>query len=125
MRDIARAFTAEVTIYSGAKHNLRLLTQPLVRYSEPGRLAMDGAIFAYARATDPDVLLVLEARDSGAVPQWSYALARMHGGALRAWYREKEVWSAPALKAPYFQMHGAYTTFQDIPEPALKNSPTN
>lgn len=120
MRNIARDFSADVTIWSGTNHQLRLMTQPLMRYGKGSDGLMDGAIFAYARATDPDVLLVLEAKaTAGKEPRWEYALARMHGGALKVRYRDDEVWSAEALAPPYFQKTGAYTTFQNIPEPQV------
>jgi hypothetical protein len=120
MRNIARDFTADVTIWSGTNHNLRLLTQPLLRYGKGSGELVDGAIFAYARATDPDVLLVLEARAvAGTEPRWHYGLARMHGGKLRVQYHDEEVWSVDALAPPYYQKTGGYTTFQNLPEPQL------
>lgn len=120
MRSIARDFTADVTIWSGTNHNLRLMPQPLLRYDQGSGELIDGAIFAYARATDPDVLLVVEARAAEAKEsRWQYALARMHGGKLKARYRDEEVWSADALAPPYFQKNGPYTTFQNIPEPQV------
>lgn len=118
MRSIARDFAADVTIWSGTNHNLRLLTQPLVRYGSGSGELVDGAIFAYARVTDPDVLLVLEAKAADdKEPHWEYAIARMHSGKLRVRYRDDEVWSADALAPPYYQKNGPYTTFQNIPEP--------
>ena len=96
------------------------MTQPLLRYGTGSGERLDGAIFAYARLTDPDVLLVLEARASeGGETLWQYALARMHGGKLRVRYRDEEVWSADALAPPYYQKNGPYTTLQNIPEPSI------
>ena len=120
LRAISRDFAADVTIWTGTNHNLRLLTQPLVRYGKGSGELIDGAIFAYSRLTDPDVLLVIEARaEKGREPRWEYALARMHGGKLRVRYRDEEVWTADALAPPYYQKHGNYTTLQNIPEPVL------
>ena len=80
---------------------------------------MDGAVFAFARATDPDVLLLLEARaKTGEDPKWHYALARMHCGELC------DELSGPRSMAagikwtqPFARPNGAYTLFQGIPEP--------
>jgi hypothetical protein len=121
LRNIARDFSADVTIWSGTNHQLRLMTQPLLRYGNGSGELLDGAIFAYARATDPDVLLVLEVKAAaGKEPRWEYALARMHSGKLKVRYRDDEVWSAAALAPPYYQRTGPYTTFQNIPEPQVE-----
>jgi hypothetical protein len=116
MRAIARDFSTELTTIAKTRHNLRLLPQPLFRYADSGNVA-DGAVFAFARATDPDVILLLEARTDGENPRWEYALARMHVGALKASYRDVEVWSVDELAHPYARPHGPYTTFQNLPEP--------
>jgi hypothetical protein len=118
MRQIARGFSAELTTVIGkTRHNLRLLPQPLFRYPANEGEVTDGAVFAFARATDPDVVLLLEARRDGANTRWRYALARMHVGALRANYLDQEVWSVEELSHPYIRPNGPYTTFQNLPEP--------
>ena len=120
MRGIARDFSGTMTTFNQTTHSLRLLTQPLVRYSGDKEEPLDGAIFAFARATDPDVLLLLEARAAtGENARWHYALARMHCGALSMSYQEREVWSADQMSHPYARPQGAYTLFQDLPEPPL------
>ena len=83
---------------------------------------MDGAIFAFARATDPDVLLLLEARarKAGEDLQWHYALARMHCGALAMSYQEREVWSMEQMTHPFARPSGPHTRCcRTCPEPSL------
>jgi hypothetical protein len=124
MRAIARDFTGTMTTFNQTTHSLRLLTHPLVRYAGDKQEPQDGAIFAYARATDPDVLLVLEARGKdGAEPQWHFALARMHCGALSMNYRDREVWSADQMSHPFARPEGVYTLFQGLREPSLDPNP--
>jgi hypothetical protein len=120
MRGIARDFSGTMTTFNQTTHSLRLLTQPLVRYAGVKQELLDGAMFAFARTTDPDVLLLLEARAAtGENARWHYALARMHCGALAMSYQEREVWSADQMSHPYTRPQGAYTLFQDLPEPLL------
>jgi hypothetical protein len=76
---------------------LRLLPQPLYRY-EPDRETpdlVDGALFAFVQGTDPQSLLVLEARRDGEKLGWHFAFARMASGAVAARYQGREVFSVP------------------------------
>lgn len=124
MRAIARDFTGTMTTFDKTTHPLRLLSQPLVRYAGEKEHPLDGTMFAYARATDPDVILLLEARaDVGGAQKWHYALARMHCGAVAMSYRDREVWSRDQLSHPFERPTGEYTLFQDLPEPPLTPAP--
>jgi hypothetical protein len=53
----------------GKPWELRLLPKPLYRYASRSQKVLDGALFAYVwtRGTDPEWLLLLEARDDGAL----------------------------------------------------------
>jgi hypothetical protein len=93
MRNLAREFTVEIDEQSGVTSQLRLLTQPIFRYQPTAGPAKDGAIFALSAGTDPDALLVLEARQSGEELRWEYAFGRLHFVALRAFRDGKEVWN--------------------------------
>jgi hypothetical protein len=120
MRGIARDFTGTMTTFAQTTHPLRLLAQPLVRYAGDKRRPVDGAIFGYVRATDPDVLLVLEARAAdGGEAKWHYALARMHCGALTMKYEGRDVWSVEQMTHPFARADGVYSLLQGIPEPTI------
>jgi hypothetical protein len=95
MRALAREFKAG---FNGPrnKSDLRLLTQPLYRY-EPNRPEVtDGALFAFVQTTDPEVLLLIEARRpaAGGPTAWHYAFARMSMVFLRGEHRGNTVWTA-------------------------------
>src|SRR5262245_2692597 len=75
LRALADRFSATVT-FRKDKSSLRRLAAPVYRYGDEKRDPVDGAVFAFVEATDPEVLLLLEARVSGGTPQWQYALAR-------------------------------------------------
>jgi hypothetical protein len=76
------------------RHTLRLLPQPLYRYTPTGDL-IDGALFGLVISTDPEALLMIEAYKTDKGTEWRYALARMTVYALRAKLDGAEVWSAP------------------------------
>jgi hypothetical protein len=95
MRALAHEFHAFFDL-PAEKSELRLLPKPLYRY-ETNRLDLpDGALFAFVQTTDPEVLLVIEARSAGGAggaPVWHYAFARMSMVNLRAQHKDRTVWS--------------------------------
>jgi len=96
MKAIAREFSIVLrdrrVSDSGENQTLRLLNQPLYRYELRGHDSkdlVDGALFAFALGTDPEIFLMLEARGAA----WQYGLARMNDGAMSVLYRERELQS--------------------------------
>ena len=74
MRDLAREFSGTTQDLEEHRWELRLLPQPLYRYESTDPDVLDGAVFAFVTSagTDPEAILVLEARkDPGAsAPKW-------------------------------------------------------
>ena len=97
MKALAREFTASMKDEQGESYQLRLLTQPLFRYEPEDKRVLDGALFAYSLGTDPEVLLMLEARPVKDGHQWQFAFARFHYVELRAMHKDREVFHAEAL----------------------------
>lgn len=93
MRNIAREFRVEIDEQSGVTSQLRLLTQPLLRYEPVAGTTKDGAIFAFNAGTDPDALLILEARVIDGGLRWEFAFGRLHFVSMRAVRGDKPVWS--------------------------------
>ena len=95
MRQLARQFSARMTELDKTTTELRLMPNPLYRYELDGKGAViDGAIFAFAQGTDPEVLLLLEThRTAEGGRRWEYAFARFHYVSLWAFHDGKEVWS--------------------------------
>jgi len=93
MRNLAREFKVEIDEQTGVTSQLRLLTQPILRYEPTTGPGKDGAIFALNAGTDPDVLLLLEAREAAGKLRWEVAFGRLHFVALRAFRRDTKVWS--------------------------------
>jgi hypothetical protein len=92
MRALADRFTATVT-FRGDKSALRRLAAPVYRYGDPKREPLDGAVFAFVQATDPEVLLLLEARAGRGTPQWQYALARQTMWVVEVEFDGRQVWA--------------------------------
>lgn len=96
MRGLARRFRCRLTDDSGKEEELRLLPTPLYRYKTDRQDLFDGAIFAFAQGTDPEVILLLEARRrEGNSSHWQYAITRRSMLALEADLDGQRVWSVP------------------------------
>lgn len=98
MRNLARRF-------SGRRYNwretdvleLRLMATPLYRFEASEQGILDGAIFTFAKGTDPEVLLLLEAVAGAASSEssWQYTLARMSSQKQVMRLDDREIWSVP------------------------------
>jgi hypothetical protein len=98
MRAAAKLFRAEATNREGEIFPLRLLSQPIYRYDKPSGELIDGALFAFVQATDPEVLLLIEVRrDEQGAAVWRYGLARLNSIEMRVYRDEKQVWTAAEL----------------------------
>jgi hypothetical protein len=128
MREIARRFSAAVHPPGAGNTSLRLLTQPLYRYEQAPAEVIDGALFAFAQGTDPEVLLLLEAQETPAGAVWNYAIARLNMYELSVMLDEKEVWRIERLpwsqasvgRGPYCVMKLEYHERPDDSHPAEK-----
>ncbi len=123
MRTLAREYTATVTDKDNNRQVLRVLSQPVYRYGRSDGDVADGAIFAFCKGTNPEVLLLLEAVKNGNELQWKYAFARMSARGCEVRRDDKVVWSAPLLRResptdPYFNVLQRYTG------PGVKGEPT-
>ncbi len=99
MRAIARQFTGTLDIPDYQLANLTLIPQPLVRYQATNAGVIDGAVFSFAVVTDPEILLVVEARESnGESGSWHYAAARAHYEELELKRKGSMVWQAARVK---------------------------
>jgi len=117
MRSLVRSFTASVSDNKIGRQELRLLSQPIFRYSQPDRGILDGGLFAFVLTTNPELLLVVEAQIIDNQPQWMYSPARFTGRNSELRYNNRQVWPQSDLMstkdpaAPFFQLRAL------IPEP--------
>jgi hypothetical protein len=77
------------------RNELRMLPRPVYRYEAAEDGVIDGAVFAFVHGTDPEMLLVLEARDDGDRAQWRYTLAAMTCWGVQAQLDGEEIWTSP------------------------------
>jgi hypothetical protein len=93
MRTIAADFS--VTDYFGTpetKHEMRLLSQPVYRYSEEGKI-LDGSLFVFVIGTDPECCLLVEAYRDDKGSRYRYAVAPMAIFKLEARYKDTAIWN--------------------------------
>jgi hypothetical protein len=116
MRKLAGQFSVQLTDFSRETYRLRLLPRPLLRYGSPGGDVLDGALFAFTYTTDPELLVMVEARKTDKGYRWMYGLARMNIGELKVSHGEREIWHADRLEYPYVRQEGVYSLFQGLPQ---------
>lgn len=102
IRSLARAFSASTRDRTGNRYELRLLPQPLYRYESTDPDVVDGALFAFVTSagTDPEALLVIEARRpaGGGPPIWQRALGRFTDLDLSAQHNGNVIFRPPSIK---------------------------
>jgi hypothetical protein len=96
MRRLAQQFTGHSTDNERERWELRLLPTPLYRYPEAKSGVIDGALFALTSSagTDPEVLLLIEARQKDGKTRWEYACGRFGVISMYVQHKGKEVWSS-------------------------------
>lgn len=101
MRSITRQLKVTSTNRNGDQYNLRLLSQPLFRYGDVKSNVFDGALFSFVQGTDPEVIVLIEARknDSGTL-HWYVAMMRMAALEFAAEFKDQELWHVEAMPYP-------------------------
>jgi hypothetical protein len=117
-------------------YNLRLMPTPVYRYEEADE-KIDGGMFVFAQGTNPEAVLLLEARPQGDKPGWRFGFAPTTIYELTARLDGEEgrvVWSKPRYmqfnmaSGPY--LSGRYPMSPDdidlkgmMPDPSAKSAP--
>ncbi|TXT39022.1 MAG: hypothetical protein FD138_194 [Planctomycetota bacterium] len=101
-RQIRQRFAAHEKEGTEGRLELRALSTPLYRYADEETGVIDGAVFAFANGTNPEVLLLLEAQRDAATKTaiWTYGFAQMTGAAVYASLDDREVWSQKEADPP-------------------------
>ena len=105
------------------RHLLRKLSRPLYRYSAPDHGILDGAMFAFVASTDPDAVLLVEARKNElGEATWHYALARVNYSAMTVKLDDKVVERFPLTRQfKFVSVTRPYSVFRWIPTPDADN----
>lgn len=117
MRELAREFVA-TTVQDGIDRELRLLPQPIYRSELANDRSKDGALFTFVTGTDPELMLLIDVRDTPGGPRWHYAAARFTDLTVRLSHQQTEVWSYERQsgieegKSPY--VSGRFTSHPSV-----------
>ena len=98
------------------------MPQPGPSLSAHRRPSISRALFAFADGTDPEVLLLLEARRTAGVEQWYFAAARLNQLHVQLFHDEQKVWEAPYLTRTEWRNREKPYLLQRQAEPAV-NTP--
>lgn len=108
MREIARRLSASIT--AEEENELRLMPQPLYRYPENVVGAIDGGLFVFALATDPELVLLIEdSASSNEKSVWKVAFARFGNLAMAVKDGNQTLWTcdrgAPGRSAGKYYLY--------------------
>jgi hypothetical protein len=98
IRDLAGGFSTE-QLMEKQWHQLRILTKPFARYGKPGTPVIDGVLLACVLTTDPEIYLMIEAREGQDGPEWQFAFTPASIAGLKCELKKKEVWRLPYREA--------------------------
>lgn len=122
MRAMSRKFSAKKTGPDQVRRDMRLMPRDLYRHKAvEGADVIDGACFILSQTTDPEIVLLLEARKTDADPQWFYALARLNQHEFVISHEDQEVLQFPFVpfrdrsdpETPYTKFYNQL--YQDLP----------
>jgi hypothetical protein len=113
MKTLSARFSATYAALNsdGKPFELRILTQPLLRYETDDDYRADGALFGYVQSTAPVGMLLLESRQTPDGHRWHYAYSSLVSGTVAARYKDQEVFSLERgnahrdPKRPYLLLH--------------------
>lgn len=95
MRTIARDIAGKHITIKQITKELRLMPQPLIRYEATEEGLIDGSIFALSTGTDPEILVMIEARNTNSEIKWHLIPFRSHYDLLEMSYKNTLIWTAP------------------------------
>src|SRR5262245_5236790 len=96
MRRLAQEFTGHEVDREGKRWELRLLPAPLYRYPAARSGVVDGALFTLVSnaGTDPEVLLLIEAKETDGKLRWQFACGRFSTPSLYPQPKGTEIWTS-------------------------------
>jgi hypothetical protein len=110
MKSLIRRFSAIETLSrkgEPTREVLRMLPTPLFRYEKESEQIVDGAVFAFVHATDPEALVVLEAVKKDDAMKWEYTFVRRTTLPVTGELDEIPVWSTDVAGYKSFNQIGS------------------
>ena len=100
VRELSRDFSARILLNprTNSTEEMRLLARPIYEYDDPpGQYR--GAAFGYSTGgRNPDLLILVEARQADGVLRWHYAPVRLTIGGVTIKLDGKSVWEVPFIE---------------------------
>ncbi|HUG67848.1 MAG TPA: hypothetical protein VMM76_08850 [Pirellulaceae bacterium] len=128
IRNMSRQFSGRMN-RRGEPHPLRLLPRPIYQYESDDPNILSGALLVLvAYNTDPDILLLIEARQTAEGPRWFFQPARFSDKSLWLTFKESDIWISLRLghgsdkpHADDLQYHVEFVTL-DVPLKSEKDA---
>lgn len=118
MRAQARRFTASEVVKE--RFELRLMPQPIERYTPEGSDRADGSMFLLAFGLNPEAILFIESDGK----QWNYAIGRLAGASkMNAEIDGQPAWEIGPVKYGWQNSYTASNSQADIPGIAPDGTP--
>lgn len=94
MKEIAGRLAAhEFWDPRNSRYELRLMIQPVHRYTDPKVGVLDGATFVIAHGTNPEILVMIEAiGEESSKSRWQLGAVRLGSAEMHLHLGEKEIW---------------------------------
>lgn len=104
------------------RQQLRLMSKASHRYQDASQKVIDGSVFTFVLATDPEAVVFIEAYESSTGPRWRYAFSPITVYALQASLDGQVVWDKPERRPPNGpEEHHISTRYQtETDDPPLK-----
>ena len=119
LRELARGFAVRIRLDPRGEDSqaMRLLTTPIFEYDDQQSKLLRGAVFGFStNGTNPDLLLVLEARGKPDAPAWHCAPVRMTTGGVTVQRAGQTVWECDYAE-PGKSAFPTWTYFQTSRQP--------
>lgn len=96
MRQIMRSYAAhEFWEPNNSRYELRLLPSPLHRYEDTAAGIIDGAVFAFAHGTNPEIFVFIEAQQQHDATQWHVGFASSGSAEMHVMADGSDIWTLP------------------------------
>ena len=111
MRTLAREFTVSqfVDRSETKREYLRMLPQPIFRYGAESNDFTDGGIFVFLRDWDPEILLLVESRETRLGWRWHYAPIRFCSSDALVKHKGNEVRAFEKVRPTRDPQHSYFT----------------
>lgn len=116
LRNLARRFRASTIDRESNSEEMRMLAQPIFRYSNLDQKLIDGAVFGLvSNGTNPDALLLIQTRESEKenAAAWEYGCLALTGDRVSFQLDDKSVFEHVGAQSPGDHGHWLWLVLRD------------